>query len=157
VLLFAVSVEHAATMAALLSREGISAAAISSETKTGQRRYYIEQFRNGQLRVLTNVGVLAAGFDAPKVRAVYVARPTYAPNTYQQMIGRGLRGPRNGGTEECLLVNVADTVLQFEDRLAFYEFDYLWNGDRDEAGDSDEKNDQDRTEDADKAEHTDAT
>ena len=127
VLLFAVSVEHAAAMAALLSREGISAAAISSETNHGQRRFYIEQFRREQLRVLTNFNVLAAGFDAPRVQAVYVARPTYSPNVYQQMIGRGLRGPRNGGTEECLLVNVEDNVLQFGEQLAFHEFEYLWD------------------------------
>ena len=107
VLLFGVSVEHAHTMAALLTRAGISAAAISADTDRGVRRHYIEQFRQGQIRVLANYDVLAAGFDAPRVRAVYIARPTYAPNRYQQMIGRGLRGPRNGGTERCLLVNVA--------------------------------------------------
>ena len=80
--------------------------------------------------MLANYAVLAAGFDAPKVRALYVARPTYAPNAYQQMIGRGLRGPLNGGTERCLLVNVADNVERFEHRLAFHEFDYLWDPDR---------------------------
>jgi superfamily II DNA or RNA helicase len=126
VLLFAVSVEHAHTMAALLNRSGIPAAAISAETAKGLRRHYIERFRGGEIRVLTNYNVLAAGFDAPRVRAVYIARPTYVPNVYQQMIGRGLRGPRNGGTERCLLVNVADNVAQFGERLAFHEFDYLW-------------------------------
>ena len=40
----------------------------------------------------------------------------------------GLRGPRNGGTERCLLVNVADNVEQFGEQLAFHEFDYLWDG-----------------------------
>ena len=44
------------------------------------------------------------------VRAVYVARPTYSPNVYQQMVGRGLRGPLNGGSPECLIVNVEDNV-----------------------------------------------
>lgn len=126
VLLFAVSVEHAQTLAALLSREGIRAAAITGDMDRSARRHYIEQYRRGEIRVLTNYGVLTAGFDAPKVRALYVARPTYAPNTYQQMIGRGLRGPRNGGTDRCLLVNVEDNVARFEDRLAFHEFDYLW-------------------------------
>jgi superfamily II DNA or RNA helicase len=126
ILLFALSVEHAQTMAALLSREGISAAAIYSESDPGLRRHYIDRFRRGQLRVLTNYGVLTAGFDAPKVRALYVARPVYTPNTYQQMIGRGLRGPMNGGTDRCLLVNVADNVAQFGGRLAFHEFEYLW-------------------------------
>jgi hypothetical protein len=45
------------------------------------------------------------------------------------MIGRGLRGPRNGGTERCLLVNVADNVARFEHQLAFHEFEYLWEPD----------------------------
>ena len=126
ILLFAVSVDHAHAMAALLRRSGISAAAISSDTDKGARRHYIERFRNGEIRVLANYNVLAAGFDAPKVRALYIARPTYVPNAYQQMIGRGLRGPRNGGTERCLLVNIADNVERFEGRLAFHEFDYLW-------------------------------
>jgi superfamily II DNA or RNA helicase len=128
VLLFALSVEHAQTMAALLSREGISAAAIHSGSDPGLRRHCIDGFRKGELRALTNYGVLTAGFDAPKVRALYVARPVYTPNSYQQMIGRGLRGPRNGGTDRCLLVNVADNVEQFRGRLAFHEFEYLWRG-----------------------------
>lgn len=127
VLLFATSVEHAQTMAALLAREGIAAGAISSETDKAVRRHYVETFRSGKLRVLTNYNVLTAGFDAPKVRAVYVARPTYSANAYQQMVGRGLRGPLNGGTDTCLLVNVADNVLQYGERLAFHDFDYLWS------------------------------
>ena len=126
VLLFGVSVDHAHAMAALLRRAGVSAAAITGDTDKGARRHYIEQFRSGELRVLSNYNVLAAGFDAPRVRALYIARPTYVPNAYQQMIGRGLRGPRNGGTERCLLVNVGDNVERFEQRLAFHEFDYLW-------------------------------
>ena len=97
-------------MAALLRGRASPPPRSRGDTDKGARRHYVEQFRNGELRVLTNYNVLAAGFDAPKVRALYVARPTYAPNAYQQMIGRGLRGPRNGGTERCLLVNVADNV-----------------------------------------------
>ncbi|MCC6178011.1 MAG: DEAD/DEAH box helicase family protein [Chloroflexi bacterium] len=127
VLFFATSVAHAQTMAALLSLEGIPAAAVSSETAPGARRSYVERFRRRELRVLTNYGVLTQGFDAPAVRALYIARPTYSPNLYQQMIGRGLRGPLNGGKERCLVVNVEDNVRQFGERLAFHHFDYLWD------------------------------
>ena len=52
----------------------------------------MQQFRQGEIRVITNYNVLSQGFDAPKVGAVYVARPTFSLNRYQQMIGRGLRG-----------------------------------------------------------------
>lgn len=126
VLLFATSVNHARTMAALLARKGVSAAAISGDTEMGVRRHAIERFRNGNVRVLANYGVLSQGFDAPATRAVVVARPTYSPNVYQQMIGRGLRGPKNGGKEECLIVNVADNIAQFGESLAFRRFEYLW-------------------------------
>jgi superfamily II DNA or RNA helicase len=127
VLLFATSVNHAHTMAALLTRKGISAAAVSGDTDLGQRRHAIEQFRKGRIRVLTNYNVLSQGFDAPATRAVIVARPTYSPNVYQQMIGRGLRGPLNGGKEECLIVNVADNIAQYGEQLAFRQFEYLWS------------------------------
>jgi superfamily II DNA or RNA helicase len=61
------------------------------------------------------------------VRAVYVARPTFSPTSYQQMVGRGLRGPKNGGKYECLVVNVADNFARYGTSLAFTEFDYRWS------------------------------
>ncbi|MHB1009957.1 MAG: DEAD/DEAH box helicase [Propionibacteriaceae bacterium] len=126
-LLFASTVEHARALAAELSYYGVEARPISSATDPALRRRYVEQFREGEIRVLTNYNVLTQGFDAPKVRAVYVARPTFSPNLYQQMIGRGLRGPRNGGSEEVLIVNVADNLTQYGAELAFHHFDYLWS------------------------------
>jgi superfamily II DNA or RNA helicase len=129
ILLFATSVDHAQTMAALLTLEGVTAKPITGLTDDGPRRHYIEEFREGRIRVLTNYNVLTQGFDAPAVRAVIVARPTFSPNLYQQMIGRGLRGPLNGGKETCLIVNVEDNVVAYGDDLAFREFEYLWNPD----------------------------
>ncbi|WP_267278097.1 DEAD/DEAH box helicase [Arthrobacter sp. CDRTa11] len=125
-LVFAASVEHAEALAAVLSVEGVPAAAISGKTDLGHRRSIIEDFRNGKIRVLTNFDVLTQGFDAPKVDAVYVCRPTFSPNKYIQMIGRGLRGPLNGGSQEVLIVNVKDNLDQYGDKLAFTQLDYLW-------------------------------
>lgn len=127
VLLFAASVAHAKTVAALLERRGRTAASISSaDTPTGVRRYLIREFRDGRLRTLTNFGVLTQGFDAPSVRALYIARPTYSPSLYQQMVGRGLRGPKNHGKERCLVVDVSDNVDLYGHQLAFNDFEYLW-------------------------------
>ncbi len=128
VLLFASSVENAETLAAMLAVQGVPAVAISGGTDPAERRYYVERFRKGDIRVITNYAVLAQGFDAPAVRAVYVTRPTFSPNVYQQMIGRGLRGRLNGGSDEVLIVNVQDNFDQFGERLAFYDFEYLWSG-----------------------------
>ncbi|MFE4250107.1 sacsin N-terminal ATP-binding-like domain-containing protein [Streptomyces sp. NPDC056910] len=126
VLVFATSVAHAKLLAAKLGDRDIKAAAIDSSTPTNERRKHIEDFRKRRIRVLTNYGVLSQGFDAPATRAVVVARPTYSPNVYQQMIGRGLRGPKNGGEETCLILNVRDNITNFGEDLAFTEFEYLW-------------------------------
>ncbi|WP_328759250.1 DEAD/DEAH box helicase [Streptomyces sp. NBC_00271] len=126
VLVFATSVEHSKVLAALLSDRGVPAAYIESKTRSSIRARRIQDFRDGKIRVLTNYGVLTQGFDAPKVRVVVVARPTYSPNTYVQMIGRGLRGPANGGEPECLILNVRDNIDNFGRDLAYTEFEYLW-------------------------------
>ena len=55
--------------------------------------------------------MLAAGFDAPKVGAVVITRPTMSAALYEQMVGRGLRGPKNGGTEICRVIDVQDEGL----------------------------------------------
>ncbi|MCK0173889.1 DEAD/DEAH box helicase [Mycolicibacterium sp. F2034L] len=127
ILVFAPSVENAQTLAAMLRLDGIAAASITAETRSGVRRHYIQQFKDRRIRVLTNYGTLTTGFDAPEVRAVYIARPTYSPNLYLQMIGRGLRGPANGGTDECLIVDVEDNIKMYGGKLAFTDFDFLWN------------------------------
>lgn len=127
-LAFTPSVENARVLAALLSHRGISAVSVSADTDPAARRYYVDEFKVGRIRVITNYNILTQGFDAPKVRAVYVGRPTFSPNVYQQMIGRGLRGPKNGGLDEVLIVNVDDNFKNYGERLAFTEFEYLWNG-----------------------------
>ncbi|MGW4426273.1 DEAD/DEAH box helicase family protein [Streptosporangium sp. NPDC004631] len=127
ILVFATSVNHAKVLAAKLNGRGITAAAIDAATPISERRSRIDEFRSGRIRVLTNFGVLHQGFDAPATRAVVVARPTYSPNVYQQMIGRGLRGPRNGGKERCLILDVRDNIVNFDESLAFTRFEHLWS------------------------------
>ncbi|MFJ8283174.1 DEAD/DEAH box helicase [Streptomyces griseoluteus] len=126
-LLFATSVDHAKYLAAMLNDRGIPAAAVDSTTSAQDRRRRIEDFRAGRIRVLTNYGVLTQGFDAPATRAVVVARPVYSTNVYQQMIGRGLRGPKNGGKDTCLILDVSDNIANFDNRLAFTQFEHLWS------------------------------
>ncbi|GAA4912174.1 hypothetical protein GCM10023405_38390 [Streptomonospora salina] len=126
VLLFATSVNHAKVIAAMLNAEKIPSASIDGFTPTAERRKSIEDYRSGKIRVLTNYGVLAQGFDAPATRAVVIARPTYSPAVYQQMIGRGLRGPANGGAETCRILDVHDNVENFNRSLAFTGFEHLW-------------------------------
>ena len=126
-LIFATSVEHSKTLAALLTARGVKARAVSGETDAATRRRVVEEFRSGEVKALVNYGVFREGFDAPKTRAIIVARPVYSPNLYFQMIGRGLRGVKNGGNDRCLILNVQDNIENFERALAFSELDWLWD------------------------------
>lgn len=42
------------------------------------------------------------------------------------MIGRGLRGVRNGGKDSCLILDMRDNITNFDNSLAFTDFEYLW-------------------------------
>ncbi len=125
-LIFATSVEHAQTLSALLNSMGVKSRAVSSSTDRSIRRRVVEEFRNGDIKALVNYAVFREGFDAPKTRAIIVARPVYSPNLYFQMIGRGLRGVKNGGNDRCLILNVRDNIDNFGRELAFSELDWLW-------------------------------
>lgn len=108
VLVFACSVDHAHTIAEVLARRGRRAAALDGTTSRSVRWRTIQRFREGGLQVLVNCDLLATGFDAPNVDAVVLARPVESQILYAQMVGRGLRGPRNGGTAMCHVIDYQD-------------------------------------------------
>jgi superfamily II DNA or RNA helicase len=117
VLVFACSVKHAQALAMMLNEDlGPDVArVVTGETPRAERFAVIDEFRRGDgVRFLVNVGVLTTGFDAPKVDVVCLARPTASSLLYEQMVGRGLRGPRNGGTASCRVIDVQDRGLPDE-------------------------------------------
>lgn len=126
VLFFGCSLEHASAFAVLLRRNGRNAALVTGETRKAMRRHTIEEFRHGHVQFLCNYGVLTTGFDAPKIRAIVIARPTTSVVMYEQMIGRGMRGPRNGGTDECLVIDLVDNIRRFQGQMAYGRFEEYW-------------------------------
>ena len=84
------------------------------------RQHFTKAFRSGALRVICNHSVLTTGFDAPKADLILISRPVFSPVLYMQMVGRGLRGPANGGTDHCTIATVEDNIVAFENRLAYH-------------------------------------
>jgi superfamily II DNA or RNA helicase len=129
ILLFTNSVLHAEEMSARLNLQGITAAAVSGNTPTAARRYFLERFLRGEIRVLCNHTVLSTGFDAPKIDMILISRAVFSPVRYMQMVGRGLRGVKNGGTARCHIVTVVDNLGRFQDRHPYhYCRRYFTNG-----------------------------
>ena len=130
-LVFATSVAHARRLAARLNFMGITAAAVSGETDRSSRRWFIEAFRRGDVRVLCNHSALTTGFDAPATDLIVIARPVFSPSLYMQMVGRGLRGPVNGGKEHCRILTIKDNLDQYTDMLAHNYFEqHYWVRDK---------------------------
>lgn len=130
ILVFTPSVLSAQVLAASLRYRDVDAASVSGQTGHQERRDILQRFKDGEIKVLANCELLIQGFDAPGVRALYIARPTFSPGAYIQMAGRGLRGKENGGKEECLIVDVADNWGAMNDFLGYREYESLWKEQR---------------------------
>jgi DNA repair protein RadD len=126
IIYFGPSVLDAECMAFLLRQHGVSAAFVSGGTRDVTRRKIIADFKAGHVKVLCNCEVLTTGFDAPKVTHVVMARPTVSQVLYEQMIGRGLRGPRFGGTESCVIIDLEDKYRSERPKLGYQQFRDLW-------------------------------
>jgi DNA repair protein RadD len=126
-LYFGPSVRDAECMAFLLRERGIPAAVVSAATRDVTRRLLVERFKRSELRVLCNCEVLTTGFDAPRVTHVVMARPTVSQVLYEQMVGRGLRGPRFGGTESCVILDCQDELRgPTRPELGYKRFRKVW-------------------------------
>ncbi|TCT21769.1 superfamily II DNA or RNA helicase [Melghiribacillus thermohalophilus] len=125
-LVYACTVEHAEFLASVMNSLGRTAVSISAKTPKSVRRMHIEAFKNGEIEFLFNFGVLTTGFDAPKTEYIVICRPTTSEVLYEQIVGRGLRGPKFGGTEECVIIDFADNILNLGPPLAYTRFDHLW-------------------------------
>lgn len=125
ILLFAASVQQAHRLAFALQFFGAAGrsdmryearAVSSSETSPAERHAAVDWFlesahQNPTPKVLANYGILTTGFDAPETSAVLIARPTNSLVLYSQMVGRGLRGIKSGGTPTCEIVTIVDKNL----------------------------------------------
>ncbi len=131
ILFFANSVQHAQEISARLNIAGIPSAAVSGSTPSAVRRYFLERFQRGDIRVLCNHSVLSTGFDAPKTDMVLIARQVFSPVRYMQMVGRGLRGEKNGGKAYCRVVTVVDNFGRFKDKHPYHycqQYFTSWSG-----------------------------
>ncbi|MCI9177353.1 MAG: DEAD/DEAH box helicase family protein [Clostridia bacterium] len=127
-IVFACSVQHARLLSAMLKLENVPNVLIVGEMNPAERRMAIKKFKSKEndINIIINYGVLTTGFDSTNIQCVFIARPTQSIVLYSQMIGRGLRGPKMGGNEECLLIDVKDNLNIYDEHMAFSKFDNYW-------------------------------
>ena len=100
-IVYAVSIEHARSIAEYYESKGIKAVAISAKTPAKERAGFLDDFRKGKIQTLVNVDIFSEGFDCPDVEFIQLARPTLSLAKYLQMVGRGLRPHKK---KECCVI-----------------------------------------------------
>jgi hypothetical protein len=115
-IIFALNVQNAIALSKLFNDNQIKTDYILSgkfdksqkQSAAEQNREKIEQFRNGDITILISYNILTEGVDIPKVQTIFLARPTISSILMTQMVGRGLRGEKVGGTKETYIVPFID-------------------------------------------------
>jgi len=105
VLVFNSSVAQAERMAKAINGEVVTA-----KTKAKDRERIIDEFKQGNVKTVFNVGVLTTGFDHPALDTIVLLRPTRSIGLYYQMLGRGLRTAP--GKEFCRVIDFTGTVRE---------------------------------------------
>jgi superfamily II DNA or RNA helicase len=90
----------------------------------------LKAFRENELDVLINVRMLTEGTDVPDTRTVFITRQTTSEILLTQMVGRALRGPVFGGTEDAYLVFFVD---DWKELINWAEWEQIAEGFMEEA------------------------
>ena len=112
---FCASVRHATEISELFKQQGIKSEAVSGSLKSTERKRILDQFENGDTRVLCACDLLNEGWDSPKTEVLFMARPTLSKTLYVQQLGRGMRKAEG---KECLM------VFDFIDNASMFNLPY---------------------------------
>ena len=120
-IIFATNVKHSVAIKQEFEKYGVSIAHIDAHTCDEEREDIYRGFENGDIQVLTNVGVCCEGSDLPIASAVVIAKPTLQIGRWIQMGGRGARP--YPGKENFLILDHAGCI----ERHGFIDDEVEWS------------------------------
>lgn len=109
-IIFAVDISHSNAIAKAFNSLGISCVHVEADTPLAVRQKHINDLRSGELKIISNVGVLCTGVDIPHLSCIVTARPTKSYNLHIQQLGRGTR--IFDGKKDCLILDHAGNVTR---------------------------------------------
>lgn len=105
---FATNIAHSKHIIDQFRASGIAAEHLDCYTSDEEREGILGRVSSGETKIVSNVGVLAEGWDCPAVSVMILARPTRSLIRYIQMVGRVLRP--FPGKERALILDHSGTV-----------------------------------------------
>lgn len=89
--IFAVNIKHSQLICERFEKSGIKIAHLDGKTPETERRSMLKAVRKGELECVSNCNVLLEGVDAPEVKCVVHARPTFSLVLWLQSATRNMR------------------------------------------------------------------
>ena len=118
--IFATNVKHSMHIKEFFENSGIAIEHVDAYTTQEDRIDILNRFKNGDIQVVTNVGVFSEGADFPYVSCIVLARPSKSYGRYIQMAGRGLRP--HPEKKDCIFIDHAGII----NRHGFLEDEVEW-------------------------------
>lgn len=108
--IFAVNIQHSKLICERFAAAGIRIAHLDGTTPEDERRAVLNAIRKGEIECVSSCNVLLEGVDAPEVKCVVHARPTWSLVLWLQSCGRILRPWKlpNGDWARPLILDHAD-------------------------------------------------
>lgn len=112
---FAQSRAHAIALNIYFKYNGLRSALIIGATPDNQRFEILDKMRNKDLSILVNHQMLSAGLDIPGLESIMILSDINSPSLAMQILGRAMRGPKNGGNENNTVFVTSSNYKTFED------------------------------------------
>jgi superfamily II DNA or RNA helicase len=109
-IVFASSVQHSKNIVAEFLAANISAKHLDATTPANIRDQTLQDWRDGQFTVLSNMGLFIEGLDVPAAACCILARPTKSLTIYLQAVGRVMR-PHESKTD-CVILDCAGLTYE---------------------------------------------
>jgi len=126
ILIFAASTAHCIVLDMIFKKENITSKYVLGSTKKEERVEAIQNFKDNKLNVLINYSVLSTGFDAPLLNTLIIARTINSKILGSQIIGRALRGERNGGNAKNNIIVLKDNITGLDPSFLFSYWEEFW-------------------------------
>lgn len=120
-IIFASNVESSVQLVDDFKQRGLPIEHIDGTTPQGERKRILEWFKNTPNALISNVGILNAGFDEPNLEVVILYRATKSISLFLQMCGRGSRVTET--KKDFYILDFGNNIS----RHGFWEQEREWN------------------------------
>lgn len=119
-IVYAASIESSKKIVDEFNKRGISAFHLDGASDKDERNKIIEKYRQGKIKILSNVEIFTEGLDLPNATVALIARPTMSLSLYLQFSMRVLRYKPG---KKAVILDFAGNAA----RLGLPSHDFQWS------------------------------